>query len=95
MIHAWDSLAVRIESEDWVEQLALTLLLPFRGPIRLHALGLCLACSGRPPTLVLCSGRSSLCERRHERILRRPATPFDRTLESFNRQVEFVALCDE
>ena len=71
--------------------------LPLRRPKRLHALGLCLARSGRPSPLVLRRGRSGRRgrQRGNERVLRRPATPLDGALECFNRSVEFVALCDE
>src|ERR1035438_2779469 len=71
----------------------LDLLRPLCSPVRFHALGLCLTCSGRPSALPLCCGRSCRRDRSTERILRCPATPLDGALECFDRAVEFVALC--
>jgi len=68
----------------------LSALLPLRCPIRLHALGLCFARSGGQPLSFLGGERMRRCG--SSGILRRAATPFDGTLESFNRAVEFVAL---
>ncbi len=69
--------------------------LPLGSPIRLHAFGLCVARSRGPSALALLCRRARRRERSQERILRRPATPLDGALESFNCPVELVALYDE
>jgi len=73
----------------------LPLLPPLRRPICLHAFGLLFARGGRHTTLAFLgwSRLGSHCGRGQS--LARTAASFDWSLESFNRSIELIALCDE